>query len=230
MCIFQPIKFKDRSVIRMSHAEAPAFTLIEMLVVVSIIALIVAAMAPMVFSAVASSRLSTAGQSVAATISYARQKAISSNQEVEVRFFAYDDPDRPGTDVLYTAVGLFANTDRSAKVSTGAAAMYAQQIGSLLYLPSGIAFGANTTLSPFLAGAQAQLFPDRQNSISKANAQYKKFSIYPDGTTDLRLGTQECYVTLVEERYAIGGAGELPRNFFAIQFDRMTGRATTYRP
>jgi uncharacterized protein (TIGR02596 family) len=214
-----------------ARVNASGFTLIEMLVVVGIIALIVAAMLPLVFSSVAASRLTTAGQSVAAHISFARQRAISANQEVEVRFYSYDDPDRAGTDSLCTTIGLFAITNRSNSNNAATnASLFSEQVGQLLHLPTGIAFGNSNALSPIFNDPDLTPQADTAGIISKAQANYKSYSIFPDGSTTLTNGPAQTYVTLVEDRFAAGNGTDVPRNFFTIQIDRATGRTTTYRP
>ncbi|MFM2166589.1 MAG: hypothetical protein RIS79_960, partial [Verrucomicrobiota bacterium] len=66
-----------------------AFTLIETLVVVSIIVLILVMTAPSLFSTMQATRLTAAGETVLGFLSEAQQVAQSQNTPVEVRFFRY---------------------------------------------------------------------------------------------------------------------------------------------
>jgi uncharacterized protein (TIGR02596 family) len=202
------------------------FTLIEIMVVIGVVALIVAAMAPMVFSTLSATRLSASGETLAGQFGFAKQKAVAGNQEVEVRFFKYADPEMAGNQPLYRAVGIF-----TASISDNASniEIQAEQLGEIIYLPSGVAFGESQALSPILASASFPETPDRARSISKAPAVYKAIRFQQDGATNLNADPSVCYVTLVEDRFA-NGQGGVPRNFFAIQIDPATGRTTTYRP
>ena len=201
------------------------FTLVEMLVVIGVVALIVAAMAPMVFSSLSATRLSAAGETVAGQLAYARQRAVAGNHEVEVRFYSYDDPDAAGTESNYYAMGTF-----KASVSNVVAGVVvqAEQLGDVMYLGSGVAFGASSKLSPIFS-SDSTSHPDTERSVARAQATYKSFRFLPDGGTDLASNAAQCYVTLVEDRYA-GETSDIPKNFFAIQIDPATGRITTYRP
>jgi uncharacterized protein (TIGR02596 family) len=208
-----------------------AFTLIELMVVIAVVALLMAAMAPMVFSTLASSKLTAAGETLAAQISYARQRAVSANEEIEVRFYAYDDPELPGTEVNYLAMAVVKVTIPPGSTGSAGGIPVGQVIGDVYYLPTGIALGRSNALSPAIlsTGASNPESPDRENVIRKATATFRGFRFLPDGSSNLPPTPARCYVTLVEERYA-GAQSEIPKNFFAIQIDPANGRTTTYRP
>lgn len=214
--------------------QRSGFTLVEMLVVVAIIALIVAAMAPMVFSSLSASRLTAAGEVLAAQISFARQRAVSANEEIEVRFYRYDDPEMAGNQETFNAMGIFKTSLEESGTTTEPQPV---PIGETYYLPSGVVIGESEVLSQIIAKARSN--NDQERRILKAQATYKAFRFLPDGSTDLlyilgsgggavdRLYSQS-YLSLVEERFA--GSGDIPKNFFAIQIDPTTGRVTSYRP
>ncbi len=203
------------------------FTLIEMLVVIGVIALIVGAMAPMVFSSLAAGRLSATGETMVSQMNFARQRAVSSNQEVELRFFIYDDPELSGTTPLYSAMGIFSVAQQVS--ASGILTTSSQQIGDIFYLPGGIAIGATNELSPILVDAKRPLSKDSEKAIAKASANYKSVKFSPAGTTDLSPAASSDYISLVEEKYA-DAKGDVPKNFFAIQIDPANGRIQTYRP
>lgn len=213
--------------------SSTGFTLIEMLVVVAIIALIVAAMAPLVFGSLSASRLTAAGEVMAANISFARQRAVSANEEIEVRFFSYDDPEASGTQTTVNAMGVYKTTLDPTSGSTSATPV---AIAEMYYLPTGVVVSDSQVMSRLLSRAKTEQDSDKQ--ILKAVATYRAFRFLPDGSTNILQilevsegQTQfysQSYISLVEDRFA--DSSEIPKNFFAIQIDPSTGRVTTYRP
>lgn len=208
-----------------------AFTLIEMMVVVAMIALIVAAVAPMVFGTLIATRLTSAGETLAGQLSLAHQLAMSRNTTVEVRFYQYDDPEIPGSKALYRAVAIM----RASKIGANSSVLN-EQLTDTYYLPSGIAIGDTTAMSPLLTNNKIRFESDSEKIIKRSkNARYKSFQINPDGTTNLELlmdgkyQPQLSYVTLAEDR-VIENETSVPKNFYAVQIDPATGRTTTYRP
>lgn len=209
-----------------------AFTLIEMMVVVAMIALIVAAMAPMVFSTLVSTRLTSAGESLASQISLARQMAVSGNQSVEIRFYQYEDPEYPGTKAAYKAVAIM----RASGTGTAYGATVKAQLTDTFYLPSGIVVGESSDASPILSSGSIPSQADGERIIKRSDsARYKAFKINPDGSTNLEqlmgggFHPNLAYITLGEER-ALTDSQTIPKNFFAIQIDPTTGRTSSYRP
>ena len=222
---------KQSPSLRIPQAALRGFTLIEMMVVVAMIALIVAAMAPMVFSTLISTRLTSAGESLAGQISLAHQLAVSGNQTIEVRFYQYEDPEYPGSKAAYRAVALMRASDYGTTSSAEQT-----QLTDTFYLPSGIVIGDSLEMSPLLASGSITPRVDRERIIKRSStARYKTFQVRPDGSTNLELlmggsyQPNKTYLTLGEER-AVQDSSQVPKNFFAIQIDPTTGRTTTFRP
>jgi uncharacterized protein (TIGR02596 family) len=205
------------------QAQRRGFTLIEMLVVVAVIALVTSAVAPMVFSSLMATRITSAGETMASQIALGHQLAVSGNQEVEVRFYQYAEASEPGSVSSFRALALM-------KTASEVGGLLGQQLTDTFYLPSGIVVGNGAILSPPL---QVLPFgPDKEGIIKKVQgATYRAFHFYPDGTTDLpqyNLKANRCYLTVGEERILANGT--VPPNFYAIQIDPNTGRTVTYRP
>jgi uncharacterized protein (TIGR02596 family) len=208
------------------------FTLIELMVVIGVVALLVAAMAPMVFSTLAASKLTAAGETMSSQIAYARQRAVSANEELEVRFYSFDDPEVSGTDSNFVAMAVVkVSIPATATADTLSSVEQTQLVGDIYYLPTGIALGRSNALSPAIlsSGASQSEQPDKEGFIRKATATYRGFRFMPDGSSNLPPTPAKCYITLVEDRYA-GAQSEIPKNFFAIQIDPSNGRTTSYRP
>ena len=201
-----------------------------MMVVVAMIALIVAAVAPMVFSTLISTRLASAGETLAGQISLAHQIAVSRNMTVEVRFYQYEDPEAPGSKPAVRALAIMQASE------TGATSQIGKQLTDTYYLPSGIAIGQTQAMSPLLATSAVRSEADREKIIKRApNARYKAFQIRGDGSTNIEqlmsgeYQPNQSYVTLAEDR-AISDDQSVPKNFYAVQIDPVTGRTTSYRP
>lgn len=205
------------------------FTLIEMMVVVAVIALLTISVAPMVFDTMTATRITSAGETLAAQISLGRQLAVSGNQDVEVRFYEYEDVNEPGSGRVVHAVVLMRSAGNFTPGANGA--VLAQQLTDTFYLPSGIVVASGAKLSPPLYRLPAN--QDRENIIKKSgSATYRAFHFYPDGSTDLpqnSIPANQSYFTVGEARLMASG-NAIPKNFYAVQVDPNTGRTVTYRP
>ena len=71
------------------------FTLVELLVVVTIIVILASMLGPMLNSALRGTNLTQGADKVIGILSLARQTALTKNQTVEVRFYAFVDPESP---------------------------------------------------------------------------------------------------------------------------------------
>lgn len=84
-----------------------AFTLIEMLVVVAIMAILMSLVAPSVVSLMQSGNLNKSAETLTDELNYARQIALSQNRDVEVRFYQLPSPTN-SQDLQYRAFRSFA--------------------------------------------------------------------------------------------------------------------------
>ena len=217
-------------ILRKQPPPSSGFTLIEMMVVVAVIALLTLSVAPMVFETMTATRITSAGESLAAQLSLGHQLAVSGNQDVEVRFYEYDDPNEPGSGRVVHAVVLMRSAGNFSPPAGGT--VLAQQLTDTFYLPSGIVVASGAKLSPPLYRLTAN--QDREGVIKKSgSATYRAFHFYPDGSTDLpqnNLPANQCYFTIGEGRLMAAAANSIPKNFYAVQVDPNTGRTVTYRP
>ena len=121
------------------------FSLLELLVVVAIMMIIYALVAPAANSIVMSFRLNSAADSVVNTLSFARQSSIAQNRTVEVRFYRFALAGMPGEQPSNPATGKFRAIQAFAYNSSGSAV----PLMKVQMLPDGIIFDSGSVLSPF---------------------------------------------------------------------------------
>ena len=196
-----------------SSRESSAFSLIELLVVMAIMALMISLLVPAFNSIGESNRITSATQIVVAELNKSRQEAIARNRAVEVRLYTIAPKDEPGNTSLRAVRALRSIVlDESANYGSNA------RFGRLSHLPGGIQISTNTTLSSTTLSANStEPLPGFGSST------YVAFRFRPNGGTDLSTNVTW---TLVSDR----GRGAPPPNFATIQLDPRTGRARLFRP
>ncbi len=220
-----------------------AFTLIETLVVVSIIVLILVMTAPSLFSTMQATRLTAAGETVLGFLSEAQQVAQSQNTPVEVRFFRYQTPLSPYQ--AFRSMQMFKIT--TPVEDRGQIQERSEPIGTLVRLPENVVIPQDDTdLSPLLEGEGFQdVKPTGFGSYSGVEEAYysavrfmtdgscRKVEAVRDGEASSSLSYPElrksCITICPDTNQAIT-LTNLPKNFFCIQVDPYTGKIHTYRP
>ncbi len=226
------------------RVRVSAFTLVEMITVVGIIALLVALVTPTLVDVIRSTRLSSSGDSLQNRLSLAQQNAVSKSTETEMRFYKYTDPDsdKPSTDLFYAY--------QVVETPNGGNPRPASEV---YYLDSGIVLSADSNLSPLLQTAAAQQEDSNQNylfvpptGVGGSAVSYAALRFYPDGSCRLLnddtpgetataaalaftvppLATS--FMTLVESRTL--DSPTTPSNFYCMQIDSYTGKVRVYRP
>lgn len=236
------------SLSKMRGGLKAGFTLIEMLVVVTIIVLLLAFSTPALMRTLQASRLSSSGDSLMGAISEAQQLAMSQNAPVEIRFFSYSGDF--GSPSLFRSYQLFKISLTTEGV--GAAAKVKETTvpaGNLIKLSEGIVVAANAELSPGLSGNQLSDVKDggvTPGYSGVENAQYAAIRFLPDGscrkvgattTVGALTGATLTFQTLPQSFFTITydisadvTVQTLPKNFYTIQIDPFTGKARSYKP
>lgn len=230
---------------RMSYACRRAFTLIETLVVVSIIVLILALTGPSLLGTMQASRLTSAGDTVLGAFSEAQQMAMSLNLPIELRFFKY--PTAMQQAAFYHSY-IMLKVTTSSSGAAGALSESLEAIGSATRLPENVVI-LTGALSPLLESNPVNL-PDAggrgySTYSGVSGAVYNAVRFLPDGTVRVVGATasglaalnfpgqiQNCYVTIVSDAGlpAVVDNKTLPKNFYCIQLDPYTGKLRNYRP
>lgn len=223
-----------------------AFTLVETLVVVSIIVLILAMTGPTLLRTMQANKLTSAGDSLLGAITEAQQLAVTLNTPIELRFYRYTlAPDQFQAHHSYQ---LFKVTTPSEGVGAGVAF---QELFSALSapvrLPQGIIIPLDEEISPLLQGDG---FPDSTDAKPNGNsgvakATFVALRFMTDGTcrrvTQVSSNENELstllYQPLNQSYFTLAGnigqqltVSKLPKNFFTIQIDPFNSKARTYRP
>lgn len=215
-----------------TSAASRAFTLVELLVVITVISILLAFSAPALFSGLGASRLGGAGERMLSGLSEAQQTAFSQNCAVEVQFYVYGgELDSKEAFRGYRIFKVSNTVTTGEEVVAGTAA--------ITNLPEGVYISAEESLSPALSGGRV---PDTLKNSGVSDASYAAIRFLPDGTCRKVTGSasgvatlsflplSQCYFTLLEDDGKEYSASELPKNFFTIQTDPFTGKSRSYRP
>lgn len=215
-----------------------AFTLIEMLVVVAIVAALLAFSSPALMRTLQAAKLASAGDALMGSISEAQQVAYSRNVPVELRFFRHSG--EMGGISLFRAYQLFKVVVMAQ--GAGAQVQLSEEIvpvGDLIKLPEGIVIASDNKLSPLISG---EGFQDNKDD----DVTYNGIQFMPDGscrkvgatvtaggTTLASLSFASLPQSFLTVTYDIGTeitTQNLPKNFYTIQIDPFTSKARSYKP
>ncbi|WP_395744369.1 Verru_Chthon cassette protein D [Prosthecobacter sp.] len=228
------------------------FSLIEMLVVVSIVVMLLALATPALTRTLQASRLAAAGEAMLGSIAEAQQTAFATNTPVDMRFFSFmEDVDQAP---MYHSYQLFKIT-QSTQGSGGSATVKEAvvPVGNLIRLPEGVIIPTDNQLTGIFStsggsGGGSTGLPDtKENSqvgyAGVTGATYNAIRFLPDGTcrtvgaTVNGLATVSFQPSLQQNFFTMTfGSGPavtlatLPKNFFTIQIDPYTGKARSYKP
>lgn len=187
-----------------------AFTLIELLAVIALMAILIVVTTPAVVSMTRGNSLSRAGQLVSDQLTLARQIATAKNRDVEVRFLEIPEAGAP---LRFRAIQLWI-VDESGTPKPASRA---------ITVPSGVAFAAGH--SPLAEGG-GSLSGNLPDGGTHGSCRYSGFRFRPSGTTDVPATSKDNYITLANE----SSANTIPENFYIIQVNPLTGRTSSIRP
>ena len=241
--------FPMRNLLPNHQGRRGGFSLIELLVVVTIIVLVMALSTPALTRTMQAGKLSSAGDSLLGIISQAQQYANTNNLPVEIRFFKFStEMDTPGARQDFRAYMMFKVTTSALTQGSTLTETFVP-MGSLTRLPDSITLVADPDLSPLFPNANS--VKDTKNGATPgyagvSGASYNAIRFMPDGTfrlpgaaTGATLGLStiafaqdntNSHMTLASDAGASITKANLPKNFYTIQIDPFSGKARTYRP
>jgi uncharacterized protein (TIGR02596 family) len=198
-----------------------SFTLVELLAVISIMAIFAAFTLPSFISLVRDFNIGDGGSRTVDALNVARQAAMSRNQTVEVRFYC-DANNNNQYDSIVSLIPAGTTTNWLTKPT---------------FLPTSVVFDTNSAFSPlitaaFVTGASVPTPAGTDNStstpLSVRGNSYVAFHFRADGSTDLGNATTWC---LTVYNPASQPVGTLPaNNYVTILLDPVAGRTRIYQP
>ncbi|HYR57249.1 MAG TPA: Verru_Chthon cassette protein D [Chthoniobacteraceae bacterium] len=212
-----------------------AFSLIELIIVISVIVIIAAFTMPAMNTILRGSNMTQASGLIVGQLSIARQQALSRNRPVEVRFYRFADPETPGETVADPSTGQFRAMQLFEVQQSGVAL----PIDKMQRLPGGVIFayapgtGLSSLIDKGTAGAPTQASADqtapRLPRGVDMNYEYVSFRFQQDGSTN-KNPTGKWFITLISINDKLAASDKPPPNFFTVQIDPVSGVTKTYRP
>lgn len=200
-----------------------AFTLVEMLAVLAILAIFTAVTVPGLSSMVRDYNLMDAGNRIVGELNQARQTAISRNQCVEVRFYL-DNADHQ-YDCMISLIPATADAGN-------------QWLERPLFLPMKVVFNtSNANYSPLITtttgtSPKAGTDNDPDSPSLLRGESYVAFHFRPDGSTDLDADAwSDAWCLTLDNIGGTAGKGGAPAvNYVTILLDPVVGRTRLYQP
>ena len=228
---------------------ARAFSLVELLVVISVIAIIAGFAVPAVTTMIRGSQLTQGSQMVADQIALARQIALSRNRSVEVRFYKFGGGETPGEDVTKPESGFFRSMQVFEILDNGALL----PAGPVNRLPINVIMNEGLLSTVLDEDERPRVKdpntfdPEMPDTEVGRKYHYVAFRFLADGSTDLspsgttsgkqsRPSGDSWYITLHGTNVkktgveTDGTTSTLPANYFTLQIDPITGSTRAYRP
>ncbi|MGY8641662.1 MAG: Verru_Chthon cassette protein D [Verrucomicrobiales bacterium] len=210
---------------------AAAFSLIEMMIVLTVVGILLAFAAPDLFSLMQSSSLTSEGSHLRNQISQAQQLALAKNADVELRFFKLADTAAAETEEGFRAYQMFQFDKTGAMIEVSrfyrinAPVILSETLSTLLTTAGGDSadrkFGF---VSPQEGKYEVPV------GLGMEETDYVAFRFRPDGSTDLpnRSNGDTWYLTLVQGEGAVRDTD--PANYYCLQVNPYNGQITEFRP
>lgn len=198
------------------------FTLVELLTVIAVIAIILAATIPAFNSTLQGFQLTQGARIISDQLYLARQTALAKNRAVEVRFYKF----KPQTSIN---VSYFQGVQAFEIIENG----QPKPLGKLHRLPGLVIIDSSATLSPLLGPSRIKQWStdDPQVRLPEIGTNYEAyaFTYRADGSADLSVNGQEWFMTLHHANMG-DGRTDLPPNFATLQIGPWNGQTQLYRP
>jgi uncharacterized protein (TIGR02596 family) len=198
---------------RGTKSDEGAFSLLELLLAMSLIAVLTAAGLAAYSSIAQATALTEAAQQVSDLLAEGRANATAQNTTVEVRF--YDLPGSTDPTPGYRALQLHWLKADGTKPA----------VQALLFLPALVVIDGTAAHSTLIGANNIATGTDPADPY--LNSQTRVFHFLADGSTDLASGGS-WFVTV--RAATQNNPANFPANWASVAVDPVTGRAQVYRP
>jgi len=202
---------------RKQSSLSPAFTIVEILVVLAIVVFITAIAVPAATKFFLANDLATAGRLIEQSFTNARMLATTRGRRVEARLI------RSNSDAQVRGIQLFI-FDESGTTARPASAFRA--------MPNAITVNENTQNSTLWAALPNKTFTtnDPQVPVSGIGTAYTARAVLflPNG--GLALNPDQNWFITLHSNQSNWTVSTLPANFYCIQVDPVLGTIRTFRP
>lgn len=207
-----------------------AFSLVELIVVVSIILILIVLITPSVVPLLRASNVNQSAAMLVDELNLARQIALTQNRDVEVRFYQVASKSDPN-DVQFRAFRSFLPNPQNPAA--------AQALSAVRYLPEPAIISADAQYSTLLdyggiGGQRAGLMKGQEVLPGNTNpSSYTSFLFRSTGGTNLTPidpPDGKWFLTLYLENASKNSATGIPDNYFTALVEPVTGRVRTFRP
>lgn len=197
------------------------FTLIEILVVISIASILLTLAANVANDVVLANQVTSAGEIVSDELRLARHTAIARDRVVEVRFYKPSVPNSFGEEVGVNALQAFMFDEDN---------VTARPVREARPLPEGVKVSEDATLSSLITDNRLKndwKDGDAQIPLGDAGTDYVAYRIrfLPDGSTDL--DSQQQWFLTVHPR---NSRETPPPNYVTVQVKPVRGTVRSFRP
>jgi len=197
-----------------------AFSMIEMIVVIAIVALLVTSTAPYVAGALNATRLRTAADAVYNRLIEAQSLAMLFNSETELRVYEVPDLIDPQSRPTLRKLRLLTLQPPDANAEDAGGDVF-EPVGSITNLEQG--FEINPTAKHSSIVDLGFTEPEREDEYGR----YIAVRFRSDGSAGLQPG-KPWFLTLHETDAHLGD--KKLKNFITIQIEPATGRLRTFQP
>lgn len=220
-----------------SPSRPAAFTLLELLIVVAIIAFMAIITLPNITSTLRGSQITQGGQLLESQLQVSRQMALAENRTVEMRFYSFS-PITSGSSHFTAFQSFFISASGTS----------ATPVDKVFNLPGNLIMDAgnnstvddSTTLSTLLARnsySPSQLLSPTSLPSAGTNYHCVTFQFRPDGSTNLQPIGTNWFITVhagtdgdnIKPSFA-DSAGAKPVNYYTIQIDPYNGHIYEFHP
>lgn len=190
-----------------------AFSLIELLVVMAIVVILMAAAVPALNSVLEGGRLTQATTLIVNQFTLAKQNATTENKNITLRVIR-KDTSSPYDRIQLVRLDSAGNATPMLRVAT---------------LPTQTAIASDPSLSSIMGIAESAAAPTKDPSIPGLETSYRyvQFTFRPRGSLELNI-EDNWFATVVFARHASDSSP--PANFATIQIDPVNGGVQVYRP